>query len=109
MTEAVIISRDAALRQRIQDPHVDWVENPEEFELAIGRGFDLVLIDVCLDCGRDVAEIVRDCRERGHARRVVAFLSGCAGEAAIKAHLAGADRVIPVGQVEDELAGRSSD
>ncbi len=105
MTEAVIISRDAALRQRIQDPHVVWVENPEEFELAIHNGFTLALIDICLDYGRDVAEIVRDCRERGKARCVVAFLSGCAGETAIKAHLAGADRVIPVSQIEDELAG----
>jgi len=105
MTEVVIISRDAALRQRIQSPRVSWVENPEEFESAIKQGFSLVLIDVCLDCGRDVAEIVRDCRERGKARRVVAFLSGCAGEAAIKAHLAGADRVIPVDQLEDELTG----
>ena len=105
MTEAVIISRDAALRQRIQSPRVSWVENPEEFESAIEQGFNLVLIDVCLDCGRDVAEIVRDCRERGKARRVVAFLSGCAGEAAIKAHLAGADRVIPVDQLEAELTG----
>ena len=52
-----------------------------------GESAGLVLIDVCLDCGRDVAEIVRDCRERGKARRVVAFLSGCAGEAAIKARV----------------------
>jgi hypothetical protein len=105
MTEVVIISRDAALRQRIQSPRISWVQNPAEFELAIERGLNLVLIDVCLDCGPDIAKIVHDCRKRGNAHRVVAFLSGCAGEDAIKAHLAGADRVIPVDQLEDELTG----
>jgi hypothetical protein len=34
---------------------------------------------------------------------VIAFLSACGGDAAILAHLAGADRVIPVDQLEDEL------
>lgn len=104
MHEAVIISRDAGLRQRIPDPRITWVDTPEAFESALGEGMGLALVDVCLDCGREVGEIVRDCRERGQARCVVAFLSGCGGEAAIRAHLAGADRVIAAAQIDDELA-----
>ena len=53
----------------------------------------------------EVQAVVRACREQGKARRVVAFLSGCGGDAAIRAHLAGADRVIPVDQLEGELEG----
>lgn len=105
MHEAVIISRDPELRQRIPGTRISWVSTPETFEAALDEGIGIALVDVCEDCGRDVADIVRDCRERGRARRVVAFLTGCAGDAAIRAHLAGADRVVPVDQLEDELAG----
>lgn len=104
MIRAVIISRDAGLRQRIQRPGVDWVGDPEQFEVAVKEGFSLALVDVC-DCEGDIGSIVRDCRERGEARSVIAFLSECGGDAAIRAHLAGADRVIPVAQLEDELPG----
>jgi hypothetical protein len=105
MHQVIIISRDPGLRQRIPDPRLVWIDSPDAFESALGEGVGLALVDVCLDCGRDVADIVRECRDRGRARRVVAFLSGCGGDAAIRAHLAGADRIIPVDQVEDELAG----
>lgn len=105
MHEAVIISRDEALRQRIRSARIQWVSDADAFEAAVVEGIGLALVDVCLDCGRDVGEIVRDCRERGRAGRVVAFLSGCGGDAAVRAHLAGADRVIPVDQLEDELSG----
>jgi hypothetical protein len=107
MSQAVIISRDDALHERMQNARVVWVDSPEKFEAALEEGFDLALVDVCTDCGcdHDVAEIVRECRTTGKAQRVVAFLTGCGGDAAVRAHLAGADRVIPVDQLEDELEG----
>lgn len=105
MHEAVIISRDEELRQRIRGARIQWISDPDAFEAAMSEGIGLALVDVCLDCGRDAAGIVRDCRERGRAGRVVAFLSGCGGDAAIRAHLAGADRVIPIDQLENELSG----
>ena len=107
MNKAVIISRDEELRARMPDARVVWIDSPEQFESALAEGFNLALFDVCTDCGcdRDVGDIVRACREQGKARRVIAFLSGCGGDAAIRAHLAGADRVIPVDQLEGELEG----
>lgn len=106
MPEAVIISRDPTLRQRIQGAAVHWVVNPGEFERALDAGFRLALVDIC-NCGGDflgdIAAVVHQCRERGQARVVIGFLSRCGGDAAIQAHLAGADRVIPVDQLEAEL------
>ena len=106
MSQAVIISRDDALHERMQNARVVWVDSPEKFEAALEEGFDLALVDVCTDCGcqeRDIADIVRACREMGKARTVVAFLSGCGGDSAIRAHLAGADRVIPANLLDGEL------
>ena len=48
---------------------------------------------------------MRACREMGKARTVVAFLTGCGGDSAIRAHLAGADRVIPANLLEGEFEG----
>jgi hypothetical protein len=104
MTAALIVSGDGELRNRLESLDVSWATNPEEFDRALETGIEIALIDVCLDCGRDVGELVRACRDRGGARRVVAFLSSCAGENAIRAHLAGADRVIPLDQIETELS-----
>lgn len=104
MHEAVIFTRDASLRERIRDPRIDWVDDPDQFETTLAEGLGLAMVDVCMDCADcDVAAIVRDCRDRGGARRVIAFLTACGGDAAIRAHLAGADRVIPLSQLEDEL------
>ena len=107
MSHAIIISRDEELRARLGHAPLTWIDSPEAFEAALAEGFEFALVDVCTDCGcdRDIADIVRACRERGQARRVVAFLSGCGGDAAIRAHLAGADRVIPVNLIEGELEG----
>ena len=106
MSGAVIISRDEKLRAQLSDAPLIWVDSPEAFEAALAQGFDFALVDVCTDCGchnRDVADIVRACREQGKARTVVAFLSGCGGDSAIRAHLAGADRVIPANLIDGEL------
>ena len=105
MSGSIIISRDASLRERLGDTPLTWVDSPEAFEAALAEGFEFALVDVCTDCGcdRDVADIVRACREQGKARTVVAFLSGCGGDSAIRAHLAGADRVIPVNLLDTEL------
>jgi hypothetical protein len=106
MSGAVIISRDKELRAQLSDAPLTWVDSPQAFEAALAEGFDFALVDVCTDCGcqnRDVADIVRACREQGKARTVVAFLSGCGGDSAIRAHLAGADRVIPANLIDGEL------
>jgi hypothetical protein len=106
MNRTVIISRDEALREKLSALPLVWIDSPEAFESALADGFDRALVDVCTDCGcqeRDVADIVRACREQGRARRVIAFLSGCGGDSAIRAHLAGADRVIPANLLEDEI------
>jgi len=107
MGVAIIISRDDSLRERLGLKPLKWVDSPEAFESALVEGFESALVDVCTDCGcdRDIADIVRACREQGHARLVIAFLSGCGGDAAIRAHLAGADRVIPIELLENELEG----
>ncbi|RKZ12133.1 hypothetical protein DRQ53_07785 [bacterium] len=103
MSDAVIISCDTALRQKIPGADVRWVETREQFEAALGEGFAFALVDVC-SCQEDVAQVIRDCRERANAHRIVAFLSECAGDDAIRAHIAGADRIISVDQLEEELA-----
>ena len=106
MNRAVIISRDEDLRAWLGNDRLTWIDSPEAFEAALSEGFDFALVDVCTDCGcqeRDAADIVRACREQGRARTVIAFLSGCGGDSAIRAHLAGADRVIPASMIPDEL------
>jgi DNA-binding response OmpR family regulator len=106
MSGAIIISRDENLRAKLSEAPLTWVDSPDAFEAALEAGFDFALVDVCTDCGcpdRDVADIVRACRELGKARTVVAFLSGCGGDSAIRAHLAGADRVIPANLIDGEL------
>jgi hypothetical protein len=108
MDRTIIISRDDELRAKLSSAPVVWIDSPEAFESALAEGFSRALVDVCTDCGcqeRDVADIVRACREMGKARTVVAFLTGCGGDSAIRAHLAGADRVIPANLLEDEIAG----
>ena len=88
MSGAIIISRDEDLRAQLGDAPLTWVDSPEAFEAALTEGFDFALVDVCTDCGchdRDIADIVRACREMGNARTVVAFLSGCGGDSAIRA------------------------
>jgi hypothetical protein len=106
MSGAIIISRDEELRAQLADTPLRWIDSPQAFETALAEGFEFALVDVCTDCGcqdRDVADIVRACRELGRARTVVAFLSGCGGDSAIRAHLAGADRVIPANLIDTEL------
>lgn len=108
MDRTVIISRDEALREKLSAMPLVWIDSPEAFESALAEGFDRALVDVCTDCGcqeRDIADIVRACREMGKARTVVAFLTGCGGDSAIRAHLAGADRVIPANLLDTEFEG----
>ena len=61
-----------------------------------------VLVDLNVEWEQDLVECIRRCKQHG-APSVIAFLHERAGEIAIRAHLAGADRVIPQTQLEDEL------
>lgn len=107
MATTMIVSRDPVLRRRVQtlgrSARVVWVEDCEALEQALSLAPERVLVDLNVKWPRDVAECIAQCRAHG-ASSIVAFLHEHAGELAIRARLAGADRVIPQNQLEDELA-----
>ena len=105
MTTTVIISRDDALRARAEELAADritWVDDCAGLESAVSLAVGRVLVDLNVEWERDLAHCIGECKKRG-ATSVIAFLHEHAGEMAIRAHLAGADRVIPQSQLEEEL------
>lgn len=107
MSTTVIISRDDALRARIaRRPGagaVVWVNDCDALEEALSLAMGRVLVDLNVHWEQDIAECIRRCKSEGHARSVVAFLHERTGDVAIRAHLAGADRVISQAQLETEI------
>lgn len=104
METTVIISRDDALRARARafDDAVTWVDDCAALESALTLPVRQVLVDLNIEWEKDLAYCISECKQRG-AATVIAFLHEHAGEMAIRAHLAGADRVIPQNQLEDEF------
>lgn len=105
MSTTVIISRDEALHTRalgIAGDDLRWVTDCTALEAALSLPVRRVLVDLNVEWEKDLASCIRQCKDLG-ATDVVAFLHEHAGERAIRAHLAGASRVIPQSQLEDEL------
>lgn len=112
MSTTVIISRDSALRARVAQhagaATVVWVDDCRALEQALSLRIGRVLVDLNVQWEQDIAACIRRCKDEGGARSVVAFLHERTGDVAIRARLAGADRVIPQIQLEaeiDELLG----
>ena len=106
MATTVIISRDAGLREKalhVQGGPVTWVDDCAGLEAALSVPVGRVLVDLNVEWERDLASCIAQCKAHG-ATSVIAFLHERAGELAIRAHLAGADRVIPQSQLEAELS-----
>ena len=107
MSTTVIISKDASLRARIAQHaragSVVWVDDCRALEAALSLAMGRVLVDLNVQWEQDIAECIRRCKQEGHAQSVVAFLHERTGDVAIRAHLAGADRVIPQQQLESEI------
>ncbi len=106
MAQTWILSRDDDLRRRVAQLDPDrppqWIGSCDELERALRLAPERVLVDLNIHWDRDIAECIAAVRERG-AREIVAFLHEREGDIAIRAHLAGAHRVIPQTQLEDEL------
>lgn len=105
MATTVIISRDEGLRARarsLDENAVTWVDDCSALESALSVAVGVVLVDLNIEWERDLADCIAQCKKHG-ASTVIAFLHEHAGEIAIRAHLAGADRVIPQNQLEDEF------
>ena len=105
MGTTVIISRDEALHARalgIAGEDLRWVTDCAALEAALSLPVHRVLVDLNVEWEKSLSDCIRQCKEHG-ATDVVAFLHEHAGESAIRAHLAGASRVIPQSQLEDEL------
>jgi len=106
MARTVIISRDAAILSRVNELDegtVTWVEDCASLESALSLAVQQVIVDLNIEWDRDLAHCITECKERG-ASSVIAFLhERTPGDLAIRAHVAGADRVIPQSQLEDEF------
>ena len=104
MPRTMIISRDAALKARAlqEAPSTLWVDTCAGLEAALKVPPRQVLVDLNVEWEQDITECIAHCRKSG-AASVIAFLHVVSGELAIRAHIAGADRVIPQNQLEDEL------
>lgn len=106
MSRTVIISRDEELRVRARalgEDTVTWVDDCAALESALSLPVHQVLVDLNIEWDQDLAHCIAECKERG-ASTVIAFLhERTARDLAIRAHVAGADRVIPQNQLEEEF------
>lgn len=107
MSTTVIISRDDSLRARVAlhagAGSVVWVDSCHALEDALTLAMGRVLVDLNVQWEQDIAACIQRCKTEGRARSVVAFLHERTGDVAIRAHLAGADRVISQSQLENEM------
>ena len=107
MASIVIISRDETLRARVAGhaggAGVHWVDDCDALDQALSLPMHRVIVDLNVAWPQDITTCIRRCRDEGGAREIVAFLHERSGDVAIRAHLAGADRVIPQSQFESEI------
>ncbi|HKK70917.1 MAG TPA: hypothetical protein VKA86_06850 [Candidatus Krumholzibacteria bacterium] len=104
MATTVIISRDPELHAfaaRSVPGDLTWVENCADLDSALSLAVTRVLVDLNVEWEEDLTGCIARCKERG-VKSVVAFLHERKGDVAIRAHLAGADRVISQAQLEKE-------
>ena len=109
MPTTVVVSRDPGLRQRVESVartrsiDVTWVEDESMLESAFGLQPWRVLVDLNVPWSGDVVHCIERCRAAHEGVVIIAFLHEFAGERAIRARIAGANRVIPQRQLENEL------
>ena len=109
-TKTLVVTHDASLRDRVQriadktSAEIMWVENDESLATAFNLHPKRVLVDLNVPWpGVDIVSCIANCRQQHEGVMIVAFLHEQAGELAIRASLAGADRIIPQDQLEAEL------
>ena len=104
----VLISRDEELAQLLQGVAVEngrvlQVVDRREALARCGREEPLEQVFIDLNVGDDALEFIRAMRAGPCDPTIVAFLDHFVGDLPIRAKLAGADRIVPRGQLEREL------
>jgi DNA-binding NtrC family response regulator len=110
MPLTVVISRDPALRETIEGicaqggGRVEWVESCADLRGRPSLHPAHLLVDLNVRwAAEDVLGCISRCKAQHPGSKVIAFLHEYAGDLAVRARLAGADRVIPQNQLEREL------
>ncbi len=104
MATTVIISRDPELHDfadRSGSRDLTWVGTCADLDAALSLPIARVLVDLNVEWDEDLTRCITRCKELG-VKSVIAFLHERKGDVAIRAHLAGADRVISQEQLEKE-------